>query len=395
MTTIQLPYRLYQDAVAMWLAGLNTRRLKVNLPLVAAFLAGLLWTRGRATSHAMEAGGAASHDALNRMLKGKSLRALLQMAALTLVEKIGGYLVLDDVVWAKRGKAIKGIAKLFTPAEKRYVRGFNVVVLAWTNGKGLVVPLTFRFWKPAAWYTEEAQAYHAFDGQPFRTKIDLAVEMLEWAYATGFRPTAVLFDAYYLAKPVLKYLQKRKWHWVSRMKTNRVLKIDGRKLKPKEWEAEHAAGRLPSLARSLRADLPGWGSVRVIASRTRSDGTLRFLVGSNPNWGRGRIESLYGHRWGIEHAVFRDGKQLVGLGDCQCRSFRAQENHVALALLSLVFLAYQTQPAESAGQALKRMGDRPIALAAAPVPAKVRHIKLERRKRRQKPHPTGPSSRSA
>jgi hypothetical protein len=324
-----------------------------------------------------------------------SLRSLLQMAALTLVDKAGGYLIVDDVVWAKRGKRIEGVCKLFMPSERRYVLGLNVVVLAWTNGKGLVVPLTFRFWKPAAWYTDAAQSYHDFDGSPFRTKLELAVEMLDWAHAKSFRPTAVLFDAYYLARPVLKYLKKRDWQWVSRLKSNRVLHFAGFKFKPQDWEHGHAAGHLPGLSKSLRAMLPGWGTVRLIASKAKSDGTMRFLVGSNPNWGKGRIDGLYGHRWGIEHAVFRDGKQLVGLGDCQCRAFRAQENHFALVLLAIVFLAYQAQRDESAGQALQRIGNRPIALAAVPVPAKVRPVKLEKRKRRQKPHTASTLSRSA
>jgi hypothetical protein len=266
MTSIQLSYRLYQESALMWLAGLNTRRLKVNLPLIAAFMAGLLWTRGRASCNAIATGGAFAHDALNRLLKTQSLRALLQMAALTLVDKSGGYLIIDDVVWAKRGKLIEGVVKLFMPSEKRYVFGLNVVVLAWSNGRGLIVPLTFRFWKPAKWYTDKEQSYFAFDDTPFRTKIELAVEMLDWAHAKGIKPIAVLFDAAYLAKPVLKYLKKRKWHWVSRVKGNRVLHLAGKKLKPKDWEAEHAAGRLVGLNKSLLVTLNGWGAVRVIAA---------------------------------------------------------------------------------------------------------------------------------
>lgn len=267
----------------MWLVGLNTRRLKVNMPLIAAFVAGLLWTRGRASCNAIAQGGAFANDALNRLLKGQSLRALLQMAALTLVGRTSGYLILDDVVWGKCGKLIEGGARLFMPSEKRYVFSLNVVVLAWTNGQGLTVPLTFRFWKPAEWYTREEQSYYAFDGTPFRTKIQLAVEMLDWAHAKGFTPTAVLFDAAYLAKPVLQYLKKRQWQWVSRIKGNRVLRLAGRKLKPKDWEGEHLAGRLVGFNRSLHVTLSGWGSVRVIATRLKEDGSLRFLVGSNPH----------------------------------------------------------------------------------------------------------------
>ncbi|RYG22207.1 MAG: hypothetical protein EON93_25350, partial [Burkholderiales bacterium] len=201
MTSIQLPYRLLQEAMANWLAGLNPRHLPVNLPLLAAFIAGLLWTRGRATCASIASGGAVSHDALNRLLKSGSFRPLLQSAALALVDRIGGYLVIDDVVIAKRGKHIPGVTKLYAPGEGRYVLGLNVVVLAWTDGRGRYIPLSFRFWKPPAWKKDKHRSTRAFDGTPFKTKLQLAVELLEWAHQRGFSPTAVLFDAYYLAKP--------------------------------------------------------------------------------------------------------------------------------------------------------------------------------------------------
>lgn len=222
----------------------------------------------RATCSAIAQGGAVSHDALNRPLRGERLRGVLQMAALTLVDRYGGYLIIDDVVIAKRGPRIPGVTKLYASALGRYVLGLNVVVLAWTNGKGLVVPLSFRFWKPPSWKQGHHRSVFAFDGTLFRTKMSLAAELLDWAYEKGFRPTAVLFDSYYLAEPVLRYLQKRRWHWVTRLKTNRVLFVKGKKVKPAEWEALAAAGQLPGLERSLVPHLPGWGDVRVITRVT-------------------------------------------------------------------------------------------------------------------------------
>lgn len=398
MTSIQLPYRLLQECALTWLAGLNLRRMnKVNLPLIAAFIAGLLWTRGRASCSAISVGGAFTHDALTRLLRGQSLRGLLQMAALTLVDKTGGYLVIDDVVWEKRGKTIEGVARLFMPSEKRYILGLNAVVLGWTNGKGLFVPLSFRFWKKPGWRTKDGKthSYWAFDGTPHRTKIELAIELLDWAHQKGFKPTAVAFDAAYPAARMLGYLRKRHWHWVARIKGNRKMTIGAKTFRPDAWEAEAKAGRAPALGRSVVAHLPGWGPVRVIASRLKEDGSLRFLVGSNVNWGRGCIERLYGHRWTIEPGAFRDGKQLAGLGDCQARSFRAQENHFALALLALVFVAYQARRSESTAQAIHRISDRPIDLVAPPPPAKVRPIKSERKRNRQDARPVRRSNQAA
>ena len=116
-TVPQLSFALLYREVLTWLLGLNPRRVQVPLTAVAAFMAGVLWTRNAATCAAIAMGGAFSHDALNRLLIGSSLRSLLQMVALTMVKRITGYLVIDDVVIEKSGKKIPGVAWLYSSAE--------------------------------------------------------------------------------------------------------------------------------------------------------------------------------------------------------------------------------------------------------------------------------------
>src|SRR5690606_29345777 len=127
------------------------------------------------------------HDALNRLLIGPSLRSCLQILALSLVDRRKGYLVLDDVVIAKSGKEIAGVKYLFSPSEGRKLLALNALVLGWTDGKVFIL-LTFRFWKRPV----EQGSDIAFDDTRFANKIDLAIEMLHWAHARGFAPTAVL-----------------------------------------------------------------------------------------------------------------------------------------------------------------------------------------------------------
>lgn len=195
LTIPQFGYQVLYQAIQKWLLGLNPRRIPLYLPLVAAYLAGVLWTRGAATCVAMAAGGAFSHDALNRLLIGPCLRGLMQMAALTMVNRLGGYLVIDDIVLDKEGPKIAGIAWLHSSSLGKKVLTLNPVVLGWTNGR-VFIPLTFRFWKPPKTRIKGKPSKEAFDGSPFQTKLELAVEMLRWARSRGFTPTAVLFDAY-------------------------------------------------------------------------------------------------------------------------------------------------------------------------------------------------------
>lgn len=393
LTIPQLGYQVLHQAVQKWLQGLNPRRIPLFLPLVAAYLAGVLWTRGAATCKAMAAGGVFSHDALNRLLIGPSLRGLLQMAALTMVDRTKGYLVIDDIVLDKEGPKIAGIAWLYSSSLGQKVRALNVVVLGWTNGK-VFIPLTFRFWKPPRTKIKGKPSKDAFDGSPFQTKLELAVEMLRWAKQRNFTPTAVLFDAYYLAKPVFKVLKKAKWQWVSRIKGNRNLKLGRSKFQPKQWAELARSGQAPNLGRSMKATLGGWGSVRIIAVKRRSEQEPRFLIGSNPEWGRGTIERLYSYRWDIEVA-FRNSRQLVGLNDCQCRIFGAQENHVALVLLSYLFVLDQGKPSDTVGGTLNRLMHQSIVVREVPDIHTVRPIKPERRKRKQHAHPIIVSADSA
>src|SRR5690606_19735496 len=132
----------------------------------------------------------------------------------------------------------------------------------------------------------------------------------------------------------------RKWQWVSRIKAKRRLIRKGRKFSARHWVLLSRIRRAPKLSTSVVATLPDWGEVRLIKANDWPGAKPRFLVGSNPNWGRGIIERLYRHRWQIE-TTFRNGTQLLGLKDCQCRNFQAQQNHFALVLMAYAFLQSQ------------------------------------------------------
>jgi hypothetical protein len=384
-------------AILTWILGANSRAVTIRYRLVAAYIAGLLWFRGHATCTAFERGGEVSHDALNRLLKGSALRSILQIIALSLVDRRKGYLVVDDVVISKTGRFIEGIKHLFCPSEDRKMLALNAVVLGWTDGDTFI-PLTFRFWKkplvepPKRRRGKKTKApadpgpVLAFDGTPFKTKIELAIDMLHWAHARGFTPQAVLFDCYYLTHRVISWLKPRQWHWVSRIKEGRKLIRNGKPFSAKKWLKLAPIRRAPKITTSVEAELPGWGMVRIIRANDVPGAKRRFLVGSNPNWHRGTIERLYGRRWAIETA-FRDGSQLLGLKDCQCRSFRAQENHFALVLMAYAFLQSQRVRKETTGDVMARFHLVTIAHTVVTKQPKVRHLRRERRRRRQnQPH---------
>jgi hypothetical protein len=395
-TIAEIGFRSLYLSLLTWLLGVNSRAFNVPQRLLAAFLAGIMTVRGSVSSLAISKIAPFSHDALNRLVTGEPLRAFLQMLALSFIDKTKGKLVIDDTVMPKLGKLIQGVKWLYDSSSGKKVLALNVVLLGWTNGT-LFIPLTFRIWKrplddkaskrrPRGKRRKGSPPVLAFDGTPFRTKIDLAIEMLHWAAGRGIKPEAVLFDAFYCASPLLKRLKKLGWHWVSRIKGNRVLERNGQPLKPEQWATMAKAGLAPRLSRSLRAELPGWGPVRIIAVIPKPGEEPRYLIGSNPGWKRPTIEQWYGERWAIE-VSFRESNQLLGLKGCRCRSFQAQENYLALVLMAYVFLQYQKRPNETTGDTLDRLTLHPEAIATILLPPRLRPVKPERRHPRQSaPH---------
>lgn len=373
-TIPQLPYHVLDRLILRWLSTLNRRHLQASLSLVAAYVAGLLWVRGAATCTAIAAGGRYAHDAFNRLLIGPCLRSLLQMVALSLVDRQTGYLIVDIVLLDKEGKVIAGLAKL-RDGKKRYMWAYSVVVLAWTDGR-VVIPLSYRVWKPPRSRDKHGKpSFDTFDGKLFHSQVVLATHLLSWAKQRDFQPISVLFDAYFLSADVLKCLKGLKWEWVSRIKGNRNLVRQDQKFKPEQWT---------QFTGSTTAHLPGWGTVRLLLSPPRRGETTRYLVGSNPHWGRGTIERLYSYRWGIE-CLFRAGKQLTSLNDCQCRIWQAQHNHIALAFVAFCFLQSQCRCRETPGQALARLQRGQAVPLAVPQVSKLRPFKWDGIPKREKP----------
>lgn len=282
----------------------------------------------------------------------------------------------------KTGPEIEGISWLYSSSLGKKVLALNPVVMGWTDGH-ILIPLAFRFWKRPLFRCKNGKPSSvAFDGTPFNTKLQLAVDLLQWGHRCHFKPQAVLFDAYYLASPVLRFLKQVKWHWVSRIKGNRRLKRGKETFRPQDWASLARSGKAPRLSRSVTAELPEWGMVRIIAVRHHPSEDYRFLVGRNPNWSRDTIERWYRRRWAIE-CLFRAGSQDLGLHECQSRSSRAQENHVALVLLAYLFLARQARPSETPGKTINRLKAHPAITPDSYWPSGIRPVKREQRRRRK------------
>lgn len=250
--------------------------------------------------------------------------------------KGGGWLVFDDTLTHKTGEKIEAIGIFWDHCEERHVLAHNIVTMEYLSPNGECHPLDFRLYLKKAFCQEK--------NIPFKTKIDLAGELLEYALGLGLEIQGVLFDSWYASKEFIKLLRAKTLRWVSRIKSDRKIKIRGEYVQIKEF-----APTLPKVAFrkvciggktyqvfSKALDLNGVGKVRILISYDNEElsGEPVCFATDQIRWEATRILKTYSNRSKIE-AFFRDSKQNLGFEDYQLRDLWGIKRH-----WYLIFLAY-------------------------------------------------------
>jgi SRSO17 transposase len=247
-----------------------------------------------------------------------------------------GWLVIDDTLTHKTGKAIEAVGIYMDHCENRYVLAHNIVTTLFIRRDGTVHPLHFRLYLKDDYCKEK--------GVPFKTKIDLARELVEQALSLGLEIEGVLFDNWYASKEFIGFLQGKSLRWVTRLKSDRNVKIRGRYMRVSDFAITLSrdafkkvmVGEIPYWTFSKALDLKGVGRVRVVISHDNEElqGEPAYFATDNLQWESTRILNTYARRSKIE-GFYRDAKQNLGLEDYQLRDLRGIKRHWCL-----VFLAY-------------------------------------------------------
>jgi SRSO17 transposase len=243
-----------------------------------------------------------------------------------------GALYLDDTLCHKRGEKIEGVGKYYDSANNTYTLGHNLVTSQLTI-KGRQFPLGFR-------------RYQKYDESPkgFKTKIDLAFELVQDAVKEGHPFCVVCFDKWYFSKKFTRRIERLGKDWVTQCKSNRKVVINNQRVSVGEWLKNLPAEKFKRseindeiyycFQKVCLMSKQGW--VKVIAYHKREDlsDDLVILVSNRLDWDERKVIGIYQGRWSIE-TFYEDSKQNLGLEDYEMRKLRGITRH-----WYLVFLAY-------------------------------------------------------
>lgn len=210
------------------------------------------------------------------------------------------YLIIDDTVIAKPySKELKLLSWIFSPSDRQYLYGINVVFVIWTDGNTRF-PIGFRIWNK----------------NDKKTKIDLAMELLKEAKKNyKIKPSYVLMDSFYPAAKLLKLIRKFRWQWIAKIKSNRL--ID--KLQIQEFFNYRYGSHIGRLSENLRA--------LVVKDSNNYWATSDLSLQSSG------VKRNYRSRQTIEE-FFKILKSELRIEGCSSRNSIAQINHISFVLIA-------------------------------------------------------------
>jgi len=274
-----------------------------------------------------------------------------------------GVIPIDNTLVDRDGLLIPDAGWFWDHAEERNKIAQDYLFINYVCTGGKHYPLEFRLFRKQ----EVCEAL----GEPFRNHTALCCELIDWVCEQGI-PGDFAFDCYFTSAEVLNHIDGkadrfgRPRGYVGDLKANRKLEWKGRTLKASEL----AASIPPADRKALRiGDERQWyftvtvripdvrHKVRiVILWRYRDDAhPCKILVTNRITWEVSRIVRVYRRRWTGTETFHRDGKQQLGLGDCQLRDVQGQTRHMYLVMLAYSLLMGQLRQGRAKEWALHRL----------------------------------------
>ena len=262
-----------------------------------------------------ESPNAPSHDAFTRLLlRLEPDPEMLWVEAQTQIDLNQGILVLDDSTLEKPYSRFNALVyRHWSGKQKEVVDGINLITLLWTDGVRCI-PVDYRVFDKDR------------DG---KTKNDHFAEMLMEAHGRGFNPELVCFDSWYASIENLKLVRSLGWHFLTRLKANRQIRVNQGKLQAVS-EAGLCGGD------GTRCWLKGFGQIKVFRERA-IDGTSEYWATSLDQMSEPEREEWAGAAWRIE-MYHRGLKQQCLIERAQCRRIRPVLNHIGLCIRAFLRL---------------------------------------------------------
>ena len=251
-----------------------------------------------------------------------------------------GVIPIDNVLIDHSGELIEDVGWFWDHAEARYKIAHNYVIANYVCTSGKHYPLEFlRYQKK-----EKDPASFKKQTELFRDLVDFVVER--------DIPGTFVFDCFFTSNESLNHIDSLNRDYVADLKFNRKVWFKGWEMK-----ASEVADEIPAEARkpvtlggkkqwyfTKTIHIPNVDHpVRIVILWERKNGKkpVKMMITNRTHWEINRIVRVYRKRWTGTETFHRDGKQHLGMGDCQLRNGEGQTRHMYLVMMAYSLLMVQ------------------------------------------------------
>ena len=264
-------------------------------------------------------------------------------------------LIADDTLYSRdRSKRVELLARVHDHNTGRYMRGFRMLTLGWSDGNSFV-PMMLSMLSSAKEENRLAPMRDDIDKrtngykrrqESMRKSTDVLVDMIALAMTAGTTARHLLFDSWFAFPATIRRIKALGMHTVCMLKDTRnvTYELQGWPLTLKELykSVRKRCGRAKVLAEVLvtigNDDQGIPVAAKIVFIRDRSSKKWLALLSTDTILTAEEIINLYGRRWDIE-VFFKMAKSFLHLAkEFQSRSFDALVAHSTLVCCRYIML---------------------------------------------------------
>ena len=290
-----------------------------------------------------------------RFLLLLSTRVIVQKLLPLTDETTTKVLIVDDTLYGRdRSKRVELLAWVHDHNTGRYVRGFRMLTLGWSDGNSFV-PMMLSMLSSANDKNRLSPMRDDIDKrtngykrrqESVKKSTDVLVDMVELAMTAGATARHLLFDSWFAFPATIRRIHALGMHTICMLKdTGKITyELQGFPLTLKELykNVRKRSGRAKVLAEvlvTIGQDEQGKPvPAKIVFVRDRNSKKWLALLSTDTTLTAEEIINLYGRRWDIE-VFFKMAKSFLNLAkEFQSRSFDALVAHATLVCCRYIML---------------------------------------------------------
>lgn len=285
-----------------------------------------------------------------RFLNQLSANVISVFDKLTRPERIKALVLDDSVIERSRSKEVELLANTYDHVFHKFVRGFTLLALGWTDGYSFV-PVDFAMLSSRNKRNRYREHSDKIDKrtngfkrrkEAVLPKPEVAMQLIRNALRQGIRADYVLMDSWFTTEPMLKSIRKEGLEVIGMVKQlkqfysykGRFYKLDSlRTLLPKNTGND--------ILGSVIAETKNGIKVKLVFVRNRNKKSEWLtILSTDLSLSDEEIVRTYGNRWSIE-VFFKTAKSFLKLGtEFQGRSYDMMISHTTMVFTRYIILEW-------------------------------------------------------